>query len=262
MESWLTLISAWKHHMRSGGRTHDTIRTRLYWVHRFARDHDNPSDVTIDAVQSWMASGDWAPATLKSIRNSLRGFYRWATGCGYLDCDPTESLPLIRVAPGVPRPVAESILEVGAAHASDRDLLMLMLGSRAGLRRAEIAQCRREDLDDYGRLTIHGKGGKKRIVPLPPDLAALIRRHPPGYLFPGRWSGHMHVASVGKVIRRALNFESSAHALRHRFATRAYAGTKDLRAVQTLLGHASPVTTQVYVQVEDDALVAAVEAAA
>ncbi len=73
---------------------------------------------------------------------------------------------------------------------------------------------------------------------------------------------HMHVDAVGKAMRRALGFASSAHALRHRFATRAYAGTHDLLAVQRLLGHASPATTQIYVAVSDDALRAAVAAAA
>jgi len=52
------------------------------------------------------------------------------------------------------------------------------------------------------------------------------------------------------------------HGLRHRFATRAYARSRDLRAVQELLGHASPAITQRYVAVSDMNLRAAMNAAA
>lgn len=52
------------------------------------------------------------------------------------------------------------------------------------------------------------------------------------------------------------------HTLRHRFATRAYSIDRDLLAVQTLLGHASPVTTRRYVAVGEDRLRATVLAVA
>jgi site-specific recombinase XerD len=51
------------------------------------------------------------------------------------------------------------------------------------------------------------------------------------------------------------------HTLRHRFSSRAYRGTRNLRAVQTLLGHASIATTDRYLAVDDDEILAAMEAA-
>lgn len=54
----------------------------------------------------------------------------------------------------------------------------------------------------------------------------------------------------------------TTHTLRHRFATVSYAGTRDLLAVQELLGHSRPETTRGYVQLPQDALRAAVAAAA
>jgi site-specific recombinase XerD len=54
----------------------------------------------------------------------------------------------------------------------------------------------------------------------------------------------------------------TAHSLRHRFATRAYAGERDLLTVQQLLGHSSVATTQRYTQIPDDALRRAVMAVA
>jgi integrase/recombinase XerD len=67
---------------------------------------------------------------------------------------------------------------------------------------------------------------------------------------------------VSKTLKRLLGGELTAHTLRHRFATKAYQGSKDIRAVQELLGHSSPATTAVYTLIEDDALAAAVASVA
>lgn len=61
---------------------------------------------------------------------------------------------------------------------------------------------------------------------------------------------------------RALPGGWTAHTLRHRFATVAYAGTRDLLAVQDMLGHSKPETTRGYIEMPQDALRAAVLAAA
>jgi site-specific recombinase XerD len=66
---------------------------------------------------------------------------------------------------------------------------------------------------------------------------------------------------VGRLLSRALGPGVSGHQLRHRFASSAYGGTLDLRAVQTVLGHRSMQTTQRYVQCDRAAQLAAVLAA-
>jgi integrase/recombinase XerC len=55
-----------------------------------------------------------------------------------------------------------------------------------------------------------------------------------------------------QVAARSFQDRSTMHTLRHRFASRAYRGTRNLRAVQTLLGHASIATTERYLAVDDD----------
>jgi integrase/recombinase XerC len=150
---------------------------------------------------------------------------------------------------------------------------MLRLAGEAGLRRAEVARIHYRDLIegvDGAALLVHGKGGKKRVVPISESLAELLRRgaagHTPGmperaWLFPTGFGGHLTPDRVGRLVALALPGDYSMHTLRHRFATRAYRGTRNLRAVQVLLGHASIATTERYTAVDDAEIRAAMVAA-
>ena len=111
---------------------------------------------------------------------------------------------------------------------------------------------------------MHGKGGHIRVVPLADDVAELVIRacqDGAGWALPGDDHGHLSLRYVGHIAGEALG-RYTLHQLRHRFATRAYAETRDLLAVQQVLGHASPATTQRYVRPPDDAMRRAVLAAA
>ncbi len=142
---------------------------------------------------------------------------------------------------------------------------MLRLAAELGLRRGEVARVHSRDvLDDDGgwSLLVHGKGNRDRVVPMPDPLADAIRSRPAGYLFPGDDDGHLSPKRVGALVSGLLPPGVTMHALRHRFATRAYTVGRDLFAVQELLGHASPDVTRRYVlttQAEMRATVRALE---
>ena len=137
---------------------------------------------------------------------------------------------------------------------------MLALAAYAGLRAGEIARVHTSDVVD-GRLYVHGKGGRTRVVPLAAHLALMLPAEG-GWVFPNGRGSHLSPGHVTRLVSRALPEGWTAHTFRHRLATRAYAGTRDLLAVSELIGHSRPETTQRYVLLPDDALVAAVAAAA
>nr|WP_231974795.1 tyrosine-type recombinase/integrase [Mycobacterium sp. E1747] len=148
-----------------------------------------------------------------------------------------------------------------------RVLLMARLAGEAGLRRAEVAQVHTNDLIDHPegpQLIVHGKGGKQRVVPITTSLAVEIAHARPhgGFVFPGQIDGHVSPGHVGKLVSKAMPPGWSMHKLRHRFATRGYAGTGNLRAVQEALGHASVATTQRYTAVSSSEVRRVSEAAA
>lgn len=205
-----------------------------------------------------------APGDRPVLRAALRTFYGWAHASGRLDHNPAGLLPPIRPARHAPRPAPERAVADALLSADDRQRLMVLLAVREGLRRGEIARVHSDDLiEEAGgwSLRVHGKGDKIRVVPLSDDVALELMVLPSGWAFPGQVDGHLSPEYVGKLVSRLLPDGWTTHTLRHRFATNAYAGQRDLFAVQTLLGHSSPETTRRYVHVPDESLRAAVMAA-
>lgn len=218
-----------------------------------------PESLDGDDLAAFLARPDWAPETRKSARASCCSFYGWMRSTGRIPRDPSTGLPKVRVPRAVPRPVPVTAF-ADAIRASDpRTRLILQLGRFAGLRRAEVAQLHTRDIGADGWVTVHGKGGNVRRVPLHPVIADQLRGvSPPGWVFPSPSGGHLTPGHVGVLASAALPDGWTLHTCRHRAGTDWYAIGRDIRAVQELLGHASVRTTQTYVQVPDQALVTAV----
>lgn len=243
--------------MAAGGRADSTVALRVSHVLRLSRHVGRgPGEVTADMLDAYVGGRGWAPATMQSVRASLTLFFRWAHTTGRVDVDPAVELPTVLMPRALPRPATEAAARAAVTAVDDRTALMAALMAQCGLRRAEVATVRGGDvLDgvDGHRLRVTGKGGHVRVVPLPPDVAAAIRRRGPGWTFPGQIDGHLSPRRVGELVAAALPAGVTAHALRHRFASVVYERTHDIRAVQELLGHARLDTTMVYVRVGDEA---------
>lgn len=266
MEPWGTAIEKWTIYMRAAGSPSTTIGLRVYHLRRVGRDiGGRPEELGVEELTTWLASHSWSPNTRRAYRASLRSFYGWAQATGRVRVSPAHQLPSVRIPRGRPRPTPDPAYRMALIVADERARLAIMLAGRCGLRRGEIAAARREDVEPdllgYS-LRVTGKGSHVRMVPLPADLAAAILRRPAGWLFPSSHGGHLTPHHLGKVVSRNLPPGLTTHTLRHRCATVAYAATRDLRAVQELLGHAKPETTAIYTAVPDGAVRAAMDAAA
>ena len=260
--SWDEALDEYERWCVSAATFPSTVRLRLYYLNRLAihTDDVNPYRVTFDQLIDFLSDPNWAPETRKSARASVRSFYKWAHLTERMNIDPTAKLPTVRVPAGKPRPAPETVVTAALEGATPETRLMVMLGAFAGLRCCEIAAIHTKDVVD-GTLRVHGKGGKERLVPLAPALLRCIPTEP-GWLFPSPHGGHLKANSVSVIVGRVLKpFGYTAHTLRHRFATKAYESTHDLRAVQELLGHSKPETTMRYTLVPDDALRAAARGA-
>lgn len=260
-------LGKWKAWLRAANNRPATIEQRLYHVQRMLREtNGDPRTISTDELVAWLSSKEWRPNTMRSYRASLVAFFAWAQADGLRQDNPARKVPPVRMPRGLPRPTPEQMYREAALAAEPRVRLMIHLAAMCGLRRGEIARLKYEDVveDLLGwSLRIQGKGGHVRYVPLPRELAIELRRERSGWVFPSSARpGPLTPAHVGKLVARALPDNWTCHTLRHRCGTVAYAKSKDLRAVQELLGHARTDTTALYTKIPASSIRQAMEAAA
>jgi integrase/recombinase XerC len=217
----------------------------------------------------------------------LRSFARHLEREGHGHASAFKAVRGPRVKKGLPRPLTPQDARATAAISTRageerepwvlaRDAAVFALLYGAGLRISEALSIQRKDAPKAGAtLTITGKGGKPRQVPILPQIAVAIddyllqcpwkmRGDEP--LFVGVKGGPLSpriIQLAMEGLRGALGLPESAtpHALRHSFATHLLARGGDLRTIQELLGHASLSTTQIYTEVDTARLMAAYKAA-
>lgn len=274
--AWEALIEDYVDSLCAAGQRDETIRLRRATLKRIARGLGcAPTDVNPDRLLAWFGhQAHWAPETRRSYRSAACGFFRWAYQTRRVASQLGDVLPAVRQPKASPRPAPDYAYEAALGAADARVALMLRLAAEAGLRRAEVAQVHHRDLvdtPDGAVLRVHGKGGKARVIPINDSLADQLRRgaagHTPGmpargWLFPANFfGGHITPDCVGRLVTRALPDQWTMHSLRHRMASRAYRGTRNLLAVQKILGHESLATTERYLAVDDSECRAAMMAA-
>lgn len=255
---WRESINGWTDTLRAAGLSAQTIKSRRYkMVHLAALlMPSGPEDVTTEQIVQVFARQQWKPETRKAYRNTISSFFRWLHKSCRRSDDPSLDVPRVKKPHAHPRPCPDRYIAAAMEMATSSEKLMIRLGAECGLRRGEIARVHSDDVvaDSAGHsLIVRGKGDKQRIVPLPDDLAAIVM-DANGYLFPGRFGGHVEESYIGDHISHLLPDGYAAHTLRHRFATTAYAATHDLFVVAELLGHESVETTEHYVAIPDGRL--------
>lgn len=259
-------VQAWREYhamMKAAGRSPKTIRLHRHYLDQLRKRYGSPWSVTMADLLDMLSCETWGAESRKSARSVYRVFYQWSVNAGKLSESPARLLPSIRVNPGTPRPTPELIALAVMNSQDPRTAFMAMLAGYCGLRAGEIAQVHAHDWDRAARrLVIHGKGRKERVIPVVQAELVVALDAVDEWAFPGLTDGHLSSGHVTTVLSRAMPDQWTAHTLRHRAGTKAYRGTRDVLAVARMLGHSRTETTQRYVQLDDDALLDAMNAAA
>lgn len=251
-------LTAYRRHLVSRGLRPATVDAYTGWVRRLSQwAHADADTLSADDLECWLADHPhWRPWTHSKAVRSIAYYYAWLQASGRRDDNPAADLHPARSPAPCPDPCPEDTYRAALDQAQGQDYWRLRLAADTGLRRSELARCHSSDVAQLvagPTLKVEGKGGRRRWVPLPADLAAwLTLQH--GYAF-AVGPGHMTPEGVGSWYRRHLGLH--VHSLRHRYATLAYAAGHDLNAVRQLLGHSSATTTQCYLAAADEDLRAA-----
>jgi len=233
-----------------------------------------------DLARLGAAWADLAPATVARKTSALRQFFGFLEDEGLRNDNPSAALPSPTKRRSLPKILGHAQVEAlfaqaeGEAEEGDpaalRLLAMIELLYGSGLRASELVTLPLSAVPrDAPFLTITGKGGKERLVPLGTRARAVLSRwlavRPEGspWLFPsrGKHLTRIRLYQLLKALAERSGIDPakiSPHVLRHAFATHLLEGGADLRALQTLLGHADIATTQIYTHVESARLVALV----
>ncbi len=223
-----------------------------------------------------------AASSLARKCSSLRQFYAFLVDEGLRQDDPSSALPRPRTRRTLPRLLSHVEVETLLFRAEEetagqrpeavRLLAMLELLYGSGLRASELVSMPLAAVPrDAPFISLTGKGGQQRMVPVSgrasQALGQWLAVRPQGsqLLFPSRGkSGHLTRIRLFQLLRELAGRAGlspdkvSPHVLRHAFATHLLEGGADLRVLQTLLGHADIVTTEIYTHVDASRLVALV----
>ena len=216
-------------------------------------------------------------ASIARLLSTIKSFYRWLDTAHGIENAEIGYLSGPKRPRRLPRPIspvaAKELLEHAEALQEEpwiaaRDVAALSLMYGAGLRIGEVLGLPGNITPAPERLRLTGKGDKTRILPLIPAVREAIdhyaalcpyKMNAQTPLFYGQRGKRLQAPVLRgqmQVLRGALGLPETAtpHALRHSFATHLLANGADLRAIQTLLGHASLSTTQVYTSIDSSHL--------
>jgi integrase/recombinase XerD len=250
------------------------------FLDRRGLDYTTADRGDVEAYLVDQADRGMAQATRARRLSAIRQLYRFAFLEGWRKDDPAALIKGPKRQRSLPGSLSEDDVDrlLGAAETMGkapgerlRDTCLMQLLYATGLRVSELVSLPLSAVrGDPRMILVRGKGGRERMVPLsPPARAALAawldhldagappRGRPRSpYLFPARGKrGHMsreRFFLLVKELALAAGLDAAAispHTLRHAFATHLLAHGADLRVIQTLLGHASIATTEIYTHV-------------
>jgi integrase/recombinase XerD len=245
-------------------------------------------DDDVEAIRAYLSALDdrgFAATSVARRLSAIRQVHRFLVSEGVRDDDPTGIIDGPRKPARLPKVLSvedvEKLLETAASQAQRGDLVdgakvralrlyaLIEMLYATGLRVSELVALPAAAIrGDQRFLTIRGKGGHERIVPLTDKARDAAKAYLAAradadgrWLFPSSGdSGHLTRQAFARELKALAALAGlspsrvSPHVLRHAFASHLLQNGADLRVVQQLLGHADISTTQIYTHVLEERL--------
>jgi integrase/recombinase XerD len=214
------------------------------------------------------------PRSQARILSGIRSFYHFLIIEDYIQADPTQLLELPKIGFHLPEVLSlEEIdslidnIDLSTAE-GHRNRAMLETLYSCGLRVSELCNLKLSDLYlEEGFIKVEGKGSKQRLVPISQrginelknyfiDRNRIsIKKGYEDFVFiskRGTNISRIMVFHIIKVLAENIGLQKtiSPHTFRHSFATHLLEGGCNLRAIQSMLGHESIATTEIYMHID------------
>lgn len=278
IEEWLRYVKSAKN---LSTNTVEAYRSDIKQLVSFLQEYSG-EPVSVDYIcslarsdiRAWFLFRKNANETAKTISrglSALKSFIRFLIHDKKIENSIVLSIRPPKVEKSLPRPLNISQINniidtIGDVKQTDwivkRDRALLVLIYSVGLRISEALNLDRDDISySTDSLTILGKGGKSRVVPLLDPVKTVIFEYMNSHkfddsvaLFVNNRGDRLTASSVQKLLKKSrellgLSSKVTPHALRHSCATHLMENTGDLRGIQELLGHSSISSTQIYADV-------------
>ncbi len=233
------------------------------------------SQVTTESLREFLYNGllnrKWTPETFIFHHKSLRSFFKWCIGRGYMEEDPTADIESPKKEKKLPKCItkqeASQILDWAFGlnyeyhYEAYRNRALFAIMIYAGLRANEVLNLKVTDVDFENKIiTINrGKGGKDRIVPMCVGLRSILEKYVEDkrrlkkdsmYFFTSLRGNQQFtyrvLARMVERIRKKSGIYFTCHRLRHTFATLMLEGGCDLYTLSKMMGHSDIKTTTIY----------------
>lgn len=246
-----------------------------------AEERINILDVKLENLETFSAhlrDLGICPRSQARILSGIRSFYHYLILDGRLEADPTELLESPQTGRKLPDVLSVEEIDslIGAIDLSapegQRNRAILEILYSCGLRVSELCNLKLSDLyTEQGFIKVNGKGSKQRLVPISPrgirELEYYFVDRNTVTIKPG-YEDFIFISKRGKNISRIMVFHIikqladniglkkniSPHTFRHSFATHLLEGGANLRAIQSMLGHESIGTTEIYTHIDRERL--------
>lgn len=280
------ILTRYKHYLRLekslSPKTVEAYLTDLKKLEQFLQDeHIDMRDATYEDLQTFSAGLHdlgICPRSQARILSGIRSFYRYLVLDDYIEGDPSELLESPQT--GFHLPEVLTIEEIDnlinaidlSTREGQRNRAILETLYSCGLRVSELCNLNLSELYlDQGFIKVEGKGNKQRLVPISPraihELQLYFMDRNMAYIKP-EYEDFVFISKRGKNISRIMVFHFikelaeriqlqkniSPHTFRHSFATHLLEGGANLRAIQSMLGHESIGTTEIYTHIDRNRL--------
>ncbi len=256
-----SLLMAVRNELRLRKYSPKTVKSYLACLDEyFSLKHYDYKNPDVEHIRRFLLEKEekgYASQTINQYLNAIK-FYFYQVAKSYIKIDirfakKSKRLPVILSR--------EEIKEIIDGISNKKHKLLISLAYSAGLRISEAVSLKVKDVN-LSELTLHikeAKGKKDRITVISDKLSNDLRVQMVGkgindYVFDSQRGGQLAIRTAGKIFKNAMyrtgiQKDATFHSLRHSFATHLLENGTDVRYVQSLLGHASIRTTQLYTQV-------------